>query len=118
MTRHMLISEENNILTFTIVPTDTTIDIDVSDSKFQEMTENGYGNYKYENGKIIYRQDNIDKASLYEELIEIKQWFSINDYIPNKIITNEWETTDQRWIDYLSGRTIKRNRQDEINNLL
>jgi len=56
----------------------------------------------------------LDHNLLEEELTEIKKWFASTDYIPNKIITGEWQTTDQRWIDYLSERSIKRARQDEI----
>ena len=52
------------------------------------------------------------------ELNEIRLWLKNNDWIPNKIITNEWEDTDPRWIEYLSERADKRERQDELNELL
>lgn len=52
------------------------------------------------------------------ELNEIRLWLKNNDWIPNKIITNEWEDTDPRWIEYLSERADKRERQDELTFLL
>ena len=46
------------------------------------------------------------------------QWLRDNDWIPNKIVTKEWEETDMRWQTYLSERLKKRRRMDEITELL
>lgn len=59
-----------------------------------------------------------EEYTLVVELKEIKEWFLSTDWIPNKIITGEWEETDPRWIDYLSERADKRERQDELTFLL
>ena len=32
----------------------------------------------------------------------------------NKVFLGEWEETDERWLQYLKEREIKRNRLDEI----
>jgi hypothetical protein len=73
----------------------------------------------------IYKNNKFTKTSVFKEqfelgveLDEIRNWFSENDWIPNKIIVGEWETTDQRWLDYLEERATKRTRQDEIVALL
>ena len=49
-----------------------------------------------------------------EELWEIQKWFSDNDWIVNKIVVGEWTTNDERWINYLAERQVKRKRQDEL----
>lgn len=49
------------------------------------------------------------------ELDSISKWFLDNDWKINKIVVGEWEKTDQRWIDYLAERAVKRARQDELN---
>lgn len=59
-----------------------------------------------------------DEYKLNIELRKIKKWFEENDWIPNKIITKEWNESDIRWQKYLNERNIKRQRQDEINLLL
>jgi hypothetical protein len=117
MVRNLLLNG-NKVVTFTINPRPETITVDISDTKFTELTNNGYNNYTYENGNFIFHTDNLDKEKLQIELMDIQSWFASTDYIPNKIITGEWLETDQRWIDYLSQRTIKRARQDEINTIL
>ena len=61
---------------------------------------------------------NIEQHNMLVELQEIKCWFTENDWKVNKIVIGEWSTTDNRWLDYLSERTIKRTRQDELNDLL
>lgn len=75
--------------------------------------------------KFIYKDDkfvettkflDLKKARL--ELDEIQVWFAKNDYIPNKIITGEWETSDERWRTYLADREVYRHRQDELKELL
>lgn len=58
------------------------------------------------------------KKTWRKELNDIHEWFNENDWKPNKIITGEWQIDDQRWIDYLNERAIKRARQDELNELL
>ena len=72
---------------------------------------------KLVNGKIETFEI-FDKKSLEIEKIEIFQWFVDNDWIPNKIITGEWEATDERWLQYLEERKVKRDRQDELKVLL
>lgn len=59
-----------------------------------------------------------EECKLNSELSKIQRWFKDNDWKPNKIVTGEWTTNDQRWLDYLAERIIKRNRQDEIKNIL
>lgn len=75
--------------------------------------------------KFIYKDDkfvettkflDLEKARL--ELDEIQVWFAKNDYIPNKIITGEWETSDERWRTYLADREVYRHRQDELKKIL
>ena len=49
-----------------------------------------------------------------EELLEIQKWFSDNDWIVNKIVVGEWTADDERWLNYLAERQVKRKRQDEL----
>jgi hypothetical protein len=107
-------------------PYDLKID---NENRFIEVNEKQYNNtlscdihkaWKVVNKKLIVDvyEETPQSELLYFELEEIQQWFIDNDWIPNKIITGEWTTDDPRWIEYLSERQIKRNRQDEINKLL
>ena len=81
----------------------------------QFAEDNGFEIFDHEPDQLIEERK---KDSLRKELKEIQIWFQINDYIPNKIVTGEWSVDDPRWIEYLSERTQKRNRQDEITVLL
>ena len=49
-----------------------------------------------------------------EEKAHIEMWLKRTDWIPNKIITGEWETTDSRWTSYVEERKVKRARLDEV----
>jgi hypothetical protein len=64
--------------------------------------------------KDLYEKRNgITEAK--QELKKINTWFQTHDWIPNKIITGEWNIEDERWIEYLSERQLKRLKQDELN---
>lgn len=49
-----------------------------------------------------------------EELMFIQSWLKENDWKVNKIIVGEWTADDERWLEYLEQRTLKRARQDEL----
>lgn len=70
--------------------------------------------YYYQNGKLVKTNEILDRKKLQDESMEIQIWLEQNDWIPNKIITDEWEKSDERWINYLSERKAKRTRLDEI----
>lgn len=70
--------------------------------------------FLYKDNKFVETTQFIDLENAQIELDEIQFWLSKNDWIPNKIITGEWETTDERWLQYLKERKIKRDRQDEL----
>lgn len=106
---------------YDIPVTDENRFIEVNDETFQSTLSNpGYTSWRVVDGKLELQQyGEIPFKELYEqELLEIQNWFLSTDYIPNKIITGEWLTTDPRWLSYMSERTIKRARQDELNLLL
>ena len=69
-------------------------------------------------GKPDYILKKEEKTKLRNELKEVEDWLTKNDWVPNKILTGEWEETDKRWITYLADRKVYRHRQDEINELL
>lgn len=73
--------------------------------------------YEFVNNELVQKTI-VDKSAYRKEIDEIRQWFRINDWIPNKIIAGEWETTDPRWTTYLEERTVKRARRDELLELL
>ena len=53
-----------------------------------------------------------------QEKAEILKWLADNDWKVNKVFIGEWEKDDKRWIEYLENRNIKRERLDEIENIL
>ena len=67
---------------------------------------------------IPYTDEELQIKSATQELNNIKAWFIENDWKVNKIVIGEWTTDDQRWLDYLSERAVKRVRQDELIDLL
>lgn len=77
--------------------------------------ENGFTVYEDKPEQLVQEETT---TALEKELKQINIWFQENDYIPNKIITGEWEVTDKRWTDYLKERQAKRIRRDEITELL
>jgi uncharacterized protein involved in type VI secretion and phage assembly len=56
----------------------------------------------------------LQRALLIKEQAIIKQWLTQNDWKVNKITLGEWEDTDPRWVEYKEQRAIKRERLDEI----
>lgn len=61
-----------------------------------------------------WREKNKDRINANIKLVTIKQWFQENDWKVNKIVTGEWQETDERWTSYLEERTIKRAEQDKL----
>lgn len=74
--------------------------------------------FLYKNNKFVKTTQFIDLENAKIELDEIQVWLLRNDWIPNKIITGEWESTDERWLQYLEERKVKRDRQDELNEVV
>lgn len=100
--------------------------IEVSDDTFDDlrnrkvMWQNGelvdnpdYESYKAEREVRIAKNKQLN--ILRQELREIQKWFKDNDWKPNKIVAGEWQQDDPRWTDYINERSIKRTRQDELN---
>jgi hypothetical protein len=77
---------------------------------------------KYVNGKFVFDKNEenkvVAKAKIIEEQQEILKWLSDHDWIVNKVFLGEWTKEDQRWIEYLTERSVKRARLDEIEGLL
>jgi hypothetical protein len=69
-------------------------------------------------GQTTKEKEEEQLLQLQSELFDIQQWLTQNDWVPNKIVTGEWENTDARWLAYLEQRQLKRTRQDEILELL
>jgi len=94
------------------------IEVD-EDTKSLTMSCEIHKSWRVKNGKLLI--DTYEETPLTEllevELESIQNWFRQTDWIPNKILTGEWQDTNPRWIEYKKERSIKRARQDEINKL-
>jgi hypothetical protein len=94
------------------------IEVD-EDTKSLTMSCETHKSWRVKKGKLFI--DTYEETPLTEllevELESIQNWFRQTDWIPNKILTGEWQDTDLRWIEYKKERSIKRARQDEINKL-
>ena len=81
-----------------------------------------YLSYKYIDDEFIFDANKgltvSEVQGLYSELADILKWFTDTDYMVNKITRGNWETTDQRWIDYLVEYDIKHARKEEIEAIL
>lgn len=102
---------------------DTEPFIEITEEERRQSLPDKYSYYLVVDGKFTIarkepteeqkKADNI--AELRKELNSIQVWLKDNDWKVNKIVIGEWETSDERWQNYLSERAIKRARQDEIN---
>ena len=118
------LDKNNYITSYTVIPFDQNKPhIEIEDTSLitigktriidNVLDNNGEGNISYQ--KKLARKN---QEPLRKELKEIQKWLADNDWKVNKIVTGEWTTYDERWTSYLIERTEKRNRQDEINELL
>lgn len=106
---------------YDIPVTDENRFIEVDDDTFQNtLTNPGHTSWRVVNGILeIQQYEEIPQEELLQqELMEIDMWFASTDYIPNKVIVDEWEPTDPRFIEYKQERLIKRNRRDYIISVL
>lgn len=55
-----------------------------------------------------------EKDVLLDELNKILQWYEATDYIPLKVLRGNWESTDQRYLDYLAEYEVKHQRAEEL----
>lgn len=98
---------------------ESQVELDLTEKELTYLKEHSLAAY-YENGKLVYK--NADKIKLRQELekeqADILQWLADNDWKVNKVVVGEWDKEDPRWKTYLNERTIKRNRLDEIEELL
>ena len=70
---------------------------------------------------ILVPYDNSHNLAIQnakDELKEIHKWLCDNDWKVNKIVIGEWQQDDERWLEYLQERQVKRARQDELNNII
>lgn len=81
--------------------------------ELREKVRNGYKPTK-EDYLAVMDEEQKTLILAKEELWEIQKWFSDNDWIVNKIVVGEWTTNDERWLNYLAERQVKRKRQDEL----
>lgn len=99
-------------------------------SIFNEETERAHGFIESEKKPLFFRNfskiidgvfylrknEHTEYNRLKREKKQILDWLFDNDWKINKIVIGEWKTDDIRWINYLSERSNKRNRLDEIEN--
>jgi hypothetical protein len=98
--------------------------VDVKHDTTKPLHQSDFVLRKNDDDKEVYvfdinlyeKRTGIQQAKI--ELEEIKLWFLQNDFKPHKIITDEWEVTDPRWIEYLAERQLKRIKQDELNKII
>ena len=104
------------------IPSDTSNLIELTETQYQELQAKKKNNFiphfNIENDNFVITYTENTRILLRKELQAIKKWFIDNDWKVNKIVIGEWSTDDVRWQSYISERTIKRARQDEINELL
>ena len=108
------LEKDNTITSYTIFPFDEHkpwIEMEVDDFR--------PGWSKIVNGIFISNKEEADNRSkLYAELGEIEAWLSSNDYKILKFVVGEWTAVTPKWIKYLAERKEKRNRQNELQELL
>jgi hypothetical protein len=111
---------ENFIVGFSNIPfEDDGKGLVIEKEVTQEEFESGSSLFIFK-GSNVYRKSekefNNEKHinDLRYEALDIQQWLTENDWKVNKVFLGEWKETDERWLQYLKEREIKRNRLDEI----
>lgn len=121
-TYYYQLNEENKIVWLSEIDQLYAIDKTITSPTIELDSIEGIemGHDKIINGKIVkHIFDNIPvELQPEEELQQIQQWFLSTDWIPNKIIREEWTKEDSRWIEYVQTSLQKRIRIDEINIIL
>ena len=111
---------ENFIVGFSNIPfEDDGKGLIIEKEVTQEEFEGGSSLFVYKNGGVYNKtQKEFDNEKhindLRYEALDIQQWLTENDWKVNKVFLGEWEETDERWLQYLKEREIKRTRLDEI----
>lgn len=109
------LNEKNVITEYTIIPFDETLPfVEIADDQVINV---GYS--KIVDGVFYSNEEEFQKIKNAKiELKEIQKWFKENDWIINKVAVGEWTVEDKRWISYLEERKEKRERQDELNEVI
>lgn len=81
--------------------------------KFSDLVLDEFGVYKLDDYNAL-----LVKCELRKEMQEIDKWFVSTDYIPMKIVRENWLRTDERYIAYANEYNIKHARKEEILALL
>ena len=81
--------------------------------ELREKIRNGYKPTK-EDYLAVMDEEQKTLILAKEELWEIQKWFSDNDWVVNKIVVGEWTADDERCLNYLAERQVKRKRQEEL----
>lgn len=97
--------------------------IEITEEERRQPLPDKYSFYAVENDKFVIKKREVTEHELLKDeiqyarqrLLEIKNWFSENDWKVNKIIVGEWKTDDMRWKRYLSVREVVRKEQDLLN---
>lgn len=81
--------------------------------------EDGLPKYKYIDGVFTETTEDdfpirVKHLELEVELQKILDWMDDTDYIPNKIVREDWLRTDKRYITYTKEYNIKHSRKEEI----
>jgi hypothetical protein len=111
---------ENFIVGFSNIPfEDDGKGLIIEKEVTQEEFEGGSSLFVYKNGGVYNKtQKEFDNEKhindLRYEALDIQQWLTENDWKVNKVFLGEWEETDERWLEYLKERELKRTRLDEI----
>lgn len=113
------LDSKNRIMSVTYFPinlNDLTIDISEEESQSIEI-----GKSKIVDNKVIMGDTynkSVEKILILEalkiEMDNIKSWLADNDYIVNKLFLGEYKSTDTRVIEYLSERSSRIARYNEL----
>lgn len=111
MKLNYVLNENNTLKSYTIIPFDELKPfIEISDNQVIRI-----GVSKIVDGIFYSNEEEYQTLiNARKELKEILAWFKETDYYPNKIITGEWSSDCVKWVNYLNERTIKRQRYDEL----
>lgn len=88
------------------------------------MDKNGKYNCRYGYSLMQMTEEEKKEANktaadiLTEELEKIEQWYKDTDFMVLKVMRGNWQTDDQRYIDYLVEYEFKHTRAEEIKSLL
>lgn len=74
MIRHLLLSSDNRVLGIINTPQENTVDVEISETVYNDMIENGHDDYSLENGQLAKKINYIEMRQRRSNMDDFRFW--------------------------------------------